>query len=309
MPFTRTIADYSVYVAVRLAVGALQTLPMSACAGIASFLATLCHRVLKIRRGVVDENLRTAFPDLMPTERDAVAWRMWRHLFLMICEISQTHRKLHRTNYRELCEIPDITSVVRQLISPRPKVVICGHYGNFELGGYVLGLFGFPTHTVARELDNPYLDKFLNDFRGRTGQHMLPKQGSRPAMEKVMADGGILTLLGDQAAGDKAVWTNFFGRPASTHKAVALFTLSFEAPTLVIYARRQGAEPMHYYLGQQGYIDPAAPDFAYGSAPSFIEWFTQRLEEMVRDAPDQYWWLHRRWKGAPPAKREKTASV
>ena len=51
----------------------------------------------------------------------------------------------------------------------RPTVIICGHYGNFELSGYVLGLLGFPSYTIARPLDNPYLDRFINEFRGLTG--------------------------------------------------------------------------------------------------------------------------------------------
>ena len=76
-----------------------------------------------------------------------------------------------------------------------------------------MGLFGFPTYTVARELDNPYLDRFVNDFRGRTGQYMLPKKGSGDDIQRVLERGGILTLLGDQHAGQKAVLGQFL-RPA-----------------------------------------------------------------------------------------------
>ena len=73
--------------------------------------------------------------------------------------------------------------------------------------------------------------------------------------------GGILTLLGDQSAGKKGCWVTFFGRPASTHKAVSLFSLGNEAPTMVSYARRIG-RPLHYEVGPEAIGDPREPDFA-----------------------------------------------
>src|SRR6185436_5133438 len=172
------------------------------------------------------------FPELSAAERDAIAWQMWRHLFLMTVEIAHTPRKVHETNWRDHSNIVNQEEFVRTLLCGRPLVLISAHFGNFELGGYLMGLFGFPTYTVARRLDNRYLDRFVNHFRGRTGQYMLPKRGSREMIQTVLSEGGILTLLGDQAAGDKACWVDFFGRPASTHKAVALFSLGNNAPTM-----------------------------------------------------------------------------
>jgi Kdo2-lipid IVA lauroyltransferase/acyltransferase len=124
----------------------------------------------------------------------------------------------------------------------------------------------------------------------------------------VLDQGGILTLLGDQAAGDKACWVNFFGRPASTHKAVALFSLGNEAPTMVSYARRIGG-PLHYEVGPEAICDPLAPGFPYGSIPLLAQWYTDQLERLVRRSPEQYWWLHRRWKGQPPARKRQATSV
>jgi KDO2-lipid IV(A) lauroyltransferase len=302
----RRAVDFSVYVFVRLLIAVVQALPLSACEQGAGWLAALFSRVLRIRRDVVEENLRTAFPTMPPAERDAIAWQMWRHLFLMAAEIAHTPRKVHETNWREHSQIVNVELFVRTLLSGRPLVLISAHFGNFELGGYLMGLFGFPTYTVARQLDNRYLDRFVNDFRGRTGQYMLPKRGSRELIQAVLARGGILTLLGDQAAGEKACWVDFFGRPASTHKAVALFSLGNDAPTMVSYARRIGA-PLHYEVGPEAVCDPRDPDFPYGSIPLLAQWYTDHLEQLVRRSPEQYWWLHRRWKGEPPARKRRAA--
>ena len=146
----------------------------------------------------------------------------------MVCEITQAPRKLHQTNWRQHSQILRIPELVRSLLDDRPVVIISGHFGNFELGGYLLGLFGFPTYSIARPLDNPFLHRFVNRFRGSTGQHIVPKLGSREMVAEILRRGGTLALLGDQSAGDKACWVEFFGRPASTHKAVAVLPLAAE---------------------------------------------------------------------------------
>jgi Kdo2-lipid IVA lauroyltransferase/acyltransferase len=302
----RQTIDFSVYVAVRLVIAVVQALPIEFCERGAGLLAALFGRVLGIRRRVVEENVRIAFPNLPAHEREEIARAMWRHLFLMAAEIAHTPRKVHETNWKEHSHIVNQELFVRTLLCGRPLVLISAHFGNFELGGYLMGLFGFPTYTVARRLDNRYLDRFVNDFRGRTGQFMLPKRGSREMIQGVLERGGILTLLGDQAAGEKACWVNFFGRPASTHKAVAAFSLANGAPTMVSYARRLD-RPLHYEVGPEAICDPLSSDFQMGSIPLLAQWYTNHLENLVRRSPGQYWWLHRRWKGQPPARRRKAA--
>jgi KDO2-lipid IV(A) lauroyltransferase len=304
----RMAIDFAVYVFLRLVVAVVQAVPLSACERGAALLATFFLRVLRLRKKTIHESLQTAFPQLSAIERDAIAWQMWRHLFLMAAEIAHTPRKVHETNWKQHSQIVNVELFVRTLLSGRPLVLISAHYGNFELGGYLMGLFGFPTYTVARQLDNRFLDRFVNDFRGRTGQYMLPKHGSREQIQAVLQSGGILTLLGDQAAGKKACWVNFFGRPASTHKAVALFSLGNGAPTMVSYARRIGG-PLQYEVGPEAICDPLARGFEFGSIPLLAQWYTDHLENLIRRSPEQYWWLHRRWKGQPPSNRRIAGRV
>lgn len=299
--FLRRIIHLAVYFLVRVVIAVVQALPLGICERGAELLATLFARVLRLRRQTIHENLQTAFPDWNARQRDVICWQMWRHLFLMTAEIAHTPRKVHRTNWKRHSQIRQVERFVGTLLGGRPLVLISAHFGNFELGGYLMGLFGFPTYTVARQLDNRFLDKFVNDFRGRTGQFMLPKRGSREQIQRVMERGGILTLLGDQAAGDKACWVEFFGRPASTHKAVALFSLGNEAPAMVSYARRLDA-PLHYEVGPEAIVDPRSDEFVFNSVPALAQWYTDCLERIIRRSPEQYWWLHRRWKGNPPAR-------
>ena len=301
------VLDYSVYVAVRLAVCFVQAMPLERCADVARWLSYFCARVLRIRAELVDDNLRHAFPELSANERREVARQMWEHLILMGIEIVQAPRKIHDTNWRDYITLINSDQIIRACFDDRPVVMICGHYGNFELSGYVLALLGFPSFTVARQLDNPYLDRFINEFRARTGQYILSKKGSAHDVGRVLAGGATLALLGDQFAGRKGCWVEFFGRPVSSHKAVALFSLGGDAPAMFCFARRSGG-PMRHVMGTDGMLDPRTMPADMRTVPAVTQWYTSQLERTIRVAPAQYWWLHRRWRDVRPRKKRRRAA-
>jgi KDO2-lipid IV(A) lauroyltransferase len=300
----KIILDYAAYLAVRTVMCVIEAASLETCHAWSRRLAWLLWHVARIRRSTVEENLQIAFPHFTPPQREAVALRMWEHLLLMVCEIAHARRKIHRANWRSHLAMPEMAMMVRRLLDERPVVIISGHLGNFEMGGYLLGLHGFPTYTIARKLDNAYLDRWVNDFRGATGQFMLPKQGSGEQITQLLRSGGTLVLLGDQHAGEGACWVDFFGKPASTHKAVALFTLGGNAPTATGCVYRTDG-PMQFEMRVIDLVDPGAPDFQHGSVPLLTQWYTRCLEQLICKDPGQYWWLHRRWREAPPPRRER----
>ena len=297
----QTIGHLLVYVLIRVVVCIIQALRIETCEVLAGVLAWLANDVLRVRQGVVDENLRHAFPEMTDADRRRVGRCMWRHLVLMACEIAHAPRKIHRTNWHRYVTIEQRRELLRFLLDARPTALVSGHFGNFELGGFITGLLGFPTFTVARPLDNPYLDRFLNRFRGVHGQFILPKQGSASQIQAILEAGHAITLLGDQSAGPKGCWVEFFGRPASCHKAIALFTLASGAPMLVVYAMR--TRPLHFVVGLAGVADPGIPASHFSGVPALTRWYNERLESAIRLAPEQYWWVHRRWKDTRPVRR------
>ncbi len=291
-----------VYVLVRWAMCLVQALPIETCQTIARAVAVLGWKVLRVRRSVIEENLRHALPDWSPQQREQLALEMWEHIVLMMCEVAHVPRKLHDTNWREHVHMSedDTSTFVRHLMDPRPLVTVSGHFGNFEVGGVLGGLMGFATFAVARPLDNPLLDRFVNRFRQRTGQYILPKRGSAQQIDALLHEGGTLMLLGDQAAGPKGCWVQFFGRPASCHKAVALFSLVNRAPMMLSYCRRLD-QPMRFELGVTAIFDPETDESS--GVKELTQWYSDYLEQMIRRDPGQYWWLHRRWKSKPARQR------
>jgi len=304
----RQLKDWLVYLLVRFFVCFIQAVSPETCRILSRWLALLACDVIGLRRSTVDDNIRHVYPDATAEQRRDLARRMWEHLFLMVCEIAHAPRKIHETNWRKYIRIPGQRQAIGYLLDQRPLVLVSGHFGNFELTSYVLGLLGFPTYAIARKLDNPFLDRYVNRFRSANGQFILPKDGSAAQVDAVLRSGRAIALLGDQSAGPKGCWVDFLGRPASCHKAVALFTLVSGAPLLVCYGRRYGG-PMEVELGVEAIADPLRGGDELAGVKPLTRWYNAALERIILADPDQYWWVHRRWKGDPARRRRRPKSA
>lgn len=301
------IADFLVYFIVRAAVCLIQMLTDRAARGLGQCFGALAYALDKRHRAVANNNLRHAFPELDDAARDRLVRGTFRHFATLIVEIARMPRKLHLRNWRDYGDLVGGDKVVAAMTSGRPVMIVTGHYGNWELAGYALGLLGFHTHAVARPLDNPYVDDYLRRFRERTGQRVLAKKGDFDEMQKLMQAGGVLATLADQDAGPRGLFVDFFGRPASTHKAIALMAIEYKV-LLVVAGVPKVAQPMHYHVMIEDVIDP----IDYADRPDAVKAITQRyssaLEQLIRRHPEQYFWLHRRWKHQPQARIRKQAA-
>jgi KDO2-lipid IV(A) lauroyltransferase len=298
--------DYLVYLSVRLLVSFAQMLSIEQSYALAGFMAWIIYRVDARHVKVGLENLEMAFGDrYTPAERDRIVRAVYRHFCCMLMEILHTPRKLHLTNYRDYVELANYVPLMDRLITGgRPMIFLTGHYGNWELAGYIFGLFGFPTVSVARTLDNPYLDRYLRSFRERTGQSLIPKTGGFDQMVEVLQAGRVLSFLADQDAGQRGLFVDFFGRPASTHKAIALLAIEHKAPVVVGVARRIGPG-FRYEIRCEDIIDPAELTGTADDVRLLTQRFTSALERLIRQDPTQYLWLHRRWKHQPKEKKSR----
>jgi KDO2-lipid IV(A) lauroyltransferase len=203
------------------------------------------------------------------------------------------------------------------LLRGRGVLIVTAHFGNWEMAGFALGRLGFRTFAIARVLDNPYLERYALWFRQRTGQTIIAKNDDFERLTRALKRGGKVATLADQDAGPRGVFVDFFGRPASTHKAIALMAMEFDAVLLVIGVPRVGRAgfpqrpdldpssplaPLFYQVRCADIIDPRE----YANDPNAVKAITSRytaaLEKLIREHPEQYFWLHRRWKHQPKAK-------
>ena len=288
--------DYLVYLIVRVFICAAQSISLEVSQRFAETLSFLFCDILRVRGKLVDTNLSHAFPELSKKERKEIARQMWTHLFLMVAEVAHGPRQMHGLNWWRNVRIENGSKMFAALQADRPMILITAHFGNFEMGGYILGLLGYPTFSVARKLDNPYLNDFISSFRGQTGQYIIDKNEGYEDILTVLGQNGVMAFLADQSAGKKGAWINFFNRPASAYKAMALLSMQYDAPIFICFATRTDDRPMHFTMRMVDSLDPRELPPDVSTVQQITQWHASRLEEQIRLAPNQYWWLHNRWK-------------
>jgi len=317
MMHSQRLRHLAEYLAFKIVVCVVQALSPRMCVRLAESLARFVHYGLPrklTRYGVARDNIRSAFGDRYGDAKiDRMVFRMWVSLFRMVTEIILLPRKLRLDNVVDAVAFRNKPDVVRALCSGRPVIVLSGHFGNWEMAVSIFGLFGFRMGLVARELDNPYLNRWFLRFRKFTGHRPISKRGGGAEMLTLIERRGNIALLGDQDAGSSGVFVDFFGKPASTFKSIALLAMEYQALICVGYARRLENETLpggwpRFELGCEDVIDPAEFNSA-DALREITQRYTSALERVVRRAPEQYFWVHRRWKSVPKtrARREKLA--
>ncbi len=244
---------------------------------------------------------------LTPAQIHETIRGMWIHLFRLIGEVVQLPRMMTLANCREVVLFRNRKVVLEAFCTGRPVIVLGGHFGNWEVSTATFGLFGMPMGIVGRSLDNPLLDAWFAKARQATGHRLIDKRGAAPQMVAMMEAGGNLGLLCDQDAGRKGMFVDFFGRPASTFKSIALMALQYKAIIIVGYGLRLPDDFINsrwarFEIGCEEVIDPLLVE-ADDEIREITQRFTSALERAVRRAPEQYFWVHRRWKSEP---RQKT---
>jgi Kdo2-lipid IVA lauroyltransferase/acyltransferase len=242
---------------------------------------------------------------------DTIIRGMWVHLFRMTAEVVQLPRKLALTNCREVIVFRNRKVVMEAIGTGRPLIVLGGHFGNWEVSAAQFGLFGIRMGVIGRELDNPHLHEWFARARETTGHRLYLKKGASDEMVRLLEAGGNLALACDQDAGHKGMFVDFFGRPASTFKSIALMAMQYDAIIVVGYGLRlpddfENSRWSRFEIGCEEVIDPRTIE-ARDELREITQRYTAALERIVRRAPEQYFWVHRRWKTEPDARRQVRA--
>jgi len=291
--------NYLIYLAVRLVVCVAQALPLDTARRLGRFIGSAAFRLDRRHRKIARDNLTAAYPDTLSDRQAAhLAKRVFQHFAMLLMEIVHIPRIMRLATWRRYVRLVDVGPFLKARLKRRGMMVVMGHFGNWEMAGYACGMFGVPYHSVARPLDNPYLEGFLGRFRRLTGQTLIAKRGGSEAIEQVLRRGETLAVLFDQDAGPRGAFVEFFGRPASAHKGVALMAIQHNAPVAVSYSQRIGNR-FFYEAGIEEIIEPGPYADDADGPRRLAQRMHNALERIVRRAPEQYLWLHRRWKSQP----------
>ena len=287
------------YIGLRLVTMSLHCWPVELNLEAAKLLGNIMYAIDKKHRDRALGNLRRSFPEMPEQRRQEMARRSMQQLFMLFVEVLFTTRLVRVDTIARVLELGDFGDVLRMLIHRQTGVImLTGHYGNWEVLGYALATLGFETTSIARPLDNPYVNEWLTGVRERKGQKIIAKKGASGEVTAVLEGKGVVGFIADQNAGPKGVFVDFFGRKASTYKSIALLAMQYQVPIVIGYARRLN-DRFRFKMGTQDVIYPSE----WNDQPDPMRYITQRytraIEDFVRDDPGQYLWVHRRWKTRP----------
>ncbi len=291
--------DYLVYLLARVVVTFVHVAGVAAGYRAAKLLSRLVYRFDARHRRRALEHLRRSFPDWSQRHVERVARESFDGLIYLGLEMLFTTRLITPAHWRRHMTLSNAAELVEMMVRRRHGVIlVTGHFGNWEVAGYALATLGFPNVSVARPLNNPYINDFVLGVRERTGQRILDKKGAAQLIPEILEEKGILCFIADQDPGRKGVFVEFFGRPASTPKTPALLAIHYQVPIAVTYAKRmEGA--FKFEVGIRRIIRPEQ----WQGRDDPVRWitheYTAALEQIVRETPGQYNWAHRRWKHRP----------
>jgi len=293
------VLDYLVYLATRLFAMFVHMFPLEANYRAARWIGDLMYRFDHRHRHRCVEHLRRSFPDWPERRLQLVAKHSMRSMAYLGLEVLLTTRLIKPTTWRRYIRLHNMSETIRLMLRRRTGLIlVTGHYGNWEVVAYTLAALGFPSVAVMRPLDNPYLNRYIIGIRCNAGLDIIYKKGATQSIDQILQDRGMLGFVADQDAGRKGLFVDFFGRPASHYKAIGLMAMRHNAPIVVGYGRRLG-ESFQFELGTHRIIYPH--EWKDQSDP--LRWITEQyaraMEELIRQAPQQYLWAHRRWKHRP----------
>lgn len=295
------------YAAARGLLGFLSILPRRAALSVATAAAMAAYHLLGKLRRVARTNLRIAFPEKDAAHHKHLAKGAFKNLGRVLGEFSQFHKATPETLERtiEFQVDPEVYAEYQRLKSEgRGMIIVSPHLGNWEMLVFGWATYDGPMSYLARPLDNPLLEKLTADMRKKFGNRPINKTNSILTAARVLREEGLLGILADVNAHPKeGVFVPFFGIPACTSGGVAM--LAIRTNSAIVPMCGAWDEEKQHYIGVHGNVIYAADtgdrqrDIVETTAA-----FTAEVERLIRRFPDQWLWIHKRWKTRPPGEPE-----
>ncbi|MGH8683421.1 MAG: 4'-phosphopantetheinyl transferase superfamily protein [Burkholderiales bacterium] len=270
------------------------------------FIGKLVYHLLPIRRGVILANLRRVFGSTVPgAEIKRLAQAHYAHLARLAGEFLW-YPWLSKARRAAVVRVDNVAAIDAELERGTGAIVITGHFGNWEVAtaaaisssrfAYARGRFQF----VRRALKPGWFDALVTRRFRRAGFGTLPKRGALDAIVRCLEKGDMVVFPFDQHAGGRdAIQVEFFGHPAGTFRSVAIIAMATGAPVLPAASWRE-PDGRHVLRFEEPLPVIECEDVSEAIRRN-TRAYNAALERLILRRPEQWWWVHRRWKGAPRA--------
>ena len=279
----------------------LQKFPPATVVKIARFVGRVVYVVLPIRKSVVLQNLKLAFPEKSEQERKRIARQTYMNF-------GQTFFEFLRAPVRTRDELQrrvtlHHTHVLKESYeSGRGTLLMTGHFGNWELAACAIVDLGYPLVVIAKKQRNRQVDELLNHYRRVSGIETVPLGMGVREFLRALRQNKFVAMLADQDAHREGVFVDFFNRPSATAPGPAAFALKTGAHIIftTCVLNRDDTYDITFEKIDINTIPAKAPD----PVKEITQKHVSKLEEKIRAWPHHWFWMHRRWKTPPPAKEE-----
>ncbi len=288
------MAEEILYKLIKFFVISLGMLPGAVKKGMADVIGLLWFKSDERHRRVVIENLTQAFGREMPFGEIAMmAKRIFKNISLMIFEVGWCFR-LNKRNLSRFFILKGKENIKKAHDQGKGVIAVSCHMSNWELLVAGAAMSGFNFYGLYRKLDFIPLERFILETRQRLGTVMIPLGGASRKLDGILKNGGVVgTLLDQNMDWYQGVYVDFFNRPACTHKGVAALAIRTKAPVI----------PFSIVRENNGFViafEPEIPLIQTGDLTHDIEIntanYTKAIEAIIRRHPDQWFWVHNRWK-------------
>ncbi len=273
-------------------------LPLACLRGFGRGLGNFVWYFVGYRRAVVLSNLSHAFGlEKSPAEIRVLGRAFYRHLGMTLMEFLAFPR-FKRENILQMVELQGKEHLQELVALGRGGLLVSGHFGNWELLGARVACEGVPISFIVKPQSNPAVDRVQNEIRNRVGIGTIRSGAGIKIMIKALRNKELIGMLADQDAGKDGFFTEFLGRQASVFKGPAYFAWKLNIPIVPAFISR---EPDGRHVGRLLPLIHPDPSWTEEEAIARLSRMqVELLEEAVREIPEQYFWIHRRWKTRPP---------
>lgn len=296
----RTYLEYGIAWLILKSVGLLPR-PPALWAG--RMVGEVAYRILPHLRRHAEINLRLAFPDLSETERHRIERGAFRNLGRLLGEISQFPR-LNRDNISSIVTYEGLDNYLEAKARGRGVILLTGHIGAWELSVYAHSIYGYPMSFLARRVDNLMVERLAADYRARYGNRSIDKKNSVREVLKTLKSGGVVGILADlNSSREEGVFCDFFGVQACTTAGVATLALRTGAvvlPGYLVWDEKARIHRLHFERPIETINTGNQKEDVQANTASYAK----ALETIIRRYPDQWLWIHRRWRTRPAGEPE-----
>lgn len=273
----------------------LAALPWPAALRLGRGAGWLAGSVFRYRRGTAFAALKTSFPDRPPSALNDILNGMYAHLGVTMVEMA-------RVSVRGLDDMRGrvrvhATDAVEELRGPKGGLILMGHIGNWELMGCLRPYFPRPMNVVVKPLRSPALATYVERNRATMGLRLLPfKRSYRDCLRVLKQDEFVAIILDQNTKRTAGVFVDFFGRTACASAGLAILSAQTGLPVYPSYGvRREDGTHDLYLLPPL----PPPPDRKPETIQAATQAYTRILENIIREHPEQWIWIHKRWRTQP----------